>query len=121
MRFKIEKGASKPKVLHCSKCRVRMKKGEVEMQVGEYIYAKLDGFECPKCGKRYLGLHEAKKMDKAMLLAKALSGNFTMERKLSFDGDNFTFRIPKELTKKVSKRKVEITPLGSNEFCAMVE
>ena len=121
VKFEIEKDASKPKVLHCSKCNLKMKKGELEIEIGRDIYVRLGGFECPKCRKRYLGLSEAKKMDKAMLLSKALVGSFKMERKLSFDGDNFTFRIPKEFTKEVSKRKVEIIPLGSNEFCASVE
>ncbi|MBN2142064.1 hypothetical protein JW711_01920 [Candidatus Woesearchaeota archaeon] len=119
--FKIEKDASSPQTAHCARCAVRMRRKELEMQIGEDIFMKLSGFECPKCGKRLLGLEEAKKLDKATLLGKAAEGGFKMTRSLSFDGDNYTFRIPKEFTRDVSKRKVEIVPLGPRGFCAYVE
>ncbi len=60
-------------------------------------------------------------MDKALIFSRALQRDFKMERSLSFDGDNYTFRIPKEFTQHVNKRKIEITPLGAKEFCAVVE
>ncbi len=43
-----------------------------------------------------------------------------MERSLSFDGDNYTFRVPKEFTRKVKKKKIEIIPLGSDQFCGTI-
>ena len=85
------------------------------------VRMKLEGFECPKCNKRYLGLEEARKLDKAMMFNRALNMDFKMERKLSFDGDNYTFRVPKEFTHDIHKRKIEITPLGAKGFCANVE
>lgn len=121
VQFEIEKGAFQPKVLHCSQCHLKMRKTELEIQVDQYLYMRVEGFECLKCKKKYLGLEEAKKLDKALVFRRALQRDFTMERNLSFDGDNYTFRIPKEFTHHVKKRKIEIVPLGAREFCAVVE
>ncbi len=118
--FEIEKGAFEPKELHCSACKKKMKPADMEVQLDDNIYIKLKVFECSSCHKQSLGLEEAKKLDKAMLFRRALSKDFKMERNLSFDGDNYTFRIPKEFTQGVSKRKIEIVPLGAKEFCAVV-
>ena len=91
VKFEIDKDAFRPKVLHCSKCNTRMKKSELEVQVDELIYLKMEGFECSKCKKRHLGLEEAIKLDKAMAFSRALNKDFKMERTLSFDGDNYIF------------------------------
>ncbi|MBU0980022.1 MAG: hypothetical protein KJ709_04420 [Nanoarchaeota archaeon] len=118
--FEIEKEAFRPKILHCSNCNVKMKQKEMEIQVGKDISIRLRGFECPKCSKRYFGLEEAKKLDKAMIMSRLLNDSFKMTRKLSYDGDNYTFRIPKEFTNDVTKKKIEIVPLGNRNFCAYV-
>lgn len=117
----LEKDAFQPSVLHCSVCKIKMEKTELEVQVDQQLYLRLNGFECSQCHKKYVGLDEAKKMDKALIFNRAFQRDFKMERSLSFDGDNYTFRIPKEFTQHVSKRKIEIIPLGAKEFCAMVE
>ena len=117
--FEIEKEAFSPKELYC--CNKKMKKTEMEIQIDKYIYIKLKGFECDKCRKNYLGLDESKKLDNALILSRTVNKDFKITRKLSFDGDNYIFRIPKEFTQGVNKRKVEIIPLGSKEFCAVVE
>ena len=65
--FKIRKGAFKPKTLTCSKCNIKMKKSECEIDIDDIIkdvFMKLRCFECPKCKKRYLGLDEAMKIEK---------------------------------------------------------
>lgn len=121
VKFEIDKDAFRPKVLHCSKCNTRMKKTELEVQVDDKIYLKMEGFECPNCKKKYLGLEEATKLDRAMAFSRALNKDFKMERTLSFDGDNYIFRIPKEFTRQINKRKIEIVPLGAKEFCAVIE
>lgn len=121
VKFEIEKEAFKPKILHCSKCNLKMKKTELDIFINEHIYIKLEGFECPKCNKKYLGLEEAKELDKAMMFNRALNEDFKIERKLSFDGDNYTFRIPKEFTRDIHKRKIEIMPLGAKGFCANIK
>ena len=119
--FEVDKKAFKPRFLRCSKCNLTMKKRELEIQVGEDIIIRIKGFECGKCGRQYLGLEDSKKLDKAMVLGRALKKDFKMTRNLSFDGDNYTFRIPKEFTHDVSKKKIEIVPLGAKEFCAVIE
>jgi len=120
-KFEIDKGAFKPKVLHCSTCKLKMRRTQIDIPVDETLYAVVMAFECPKCHKKYLGLKDAKRLDKAMMFKRAMSKGFKMTRNLSFDGDNYTFRIPKEFTHDVSKRKIEIMPLGAKEFCAVVE
>lgn len=121
VKFKIEKGAFEPKTLTCSKCSIKMKKAEIETNLAGGINIRLSGFECPKCKKRYLGLEEARRLDKALIVSRIMGNGFRMERSLSFDGDNFTFRIPQEFTHDVRKRKIEVMPLGANQFCALIE
>ena len=121
VEFKVEKEAFRPKTLTCSKCNIQMKKSEIEINLEGDISIKVLGFECPKCKKRYLGLEEARKMDKALIVSRIMRNEFKMERSLSFDGDNFTFRVPKEFTYDVKKRKVEVIPLGAKQFCATIE
>lgn len=118
---KISSKAFKPEILHCSLCNKKMKKNLLEVEIDAELYLRLEGFECPQCHKKYLGLEEAKKLDKAFIFKRAIGRDFKMERNLSFDGDNYTFRIPKEFTQQIHKRKIEITPLGATEFCASVE
>ena len=121
VEFKIGNEAFKPKTLTCSKCDIQMKKSEIEINLEGDISIKVLGFECPKCKKRYLGLEEAKKLDKALIISRLVSEDFKMERSLSFDGDNFIFRVPKEFTHDVHKKKVDIIPLGAKQFCALVK
>ena len=93
---------------------------EMEVPIDEHIYIRLQGFESLPCHKKSLGLEEAKKLDKAMLFSRAMNKDYKIERNLSFDGDNYLFRIPKDFTQNMSKKKIEIVPLGAKEFCAVV-
>lgn len=120
VKFKIEKEAFKPSALTCSRCNIKMKKAEMEIDLDNDVNIRLFGFECSKCKKRCLGLEEARKLDKALIVNRIMKNDFKMERSLSFDGDNFTFRVPKEFTHDVNKKKVEIMPLGAKEFCAFI-
>ena len=121
VNFTIKKRAFEPETLRCSKCNQKMRKSDIEMSLEGGVGIKLSGFECPKCRKRYLGLNEARKLDKAVVISRFMKDDFKIERSLSYDGDNFTFRIPKEFTHDVSKRKVEIMPLGAKQFCVSIE
>jgi hypothetical protein len=120
-KFEIDVSAFRPKILHCSACKLKLTKTQMDIPIEDALYAVVMAFECPKCHKKYLGLEDAKRLDRAMLFKRAMSKDFKMTRNLSFDGDNYTFRIPKEFTHDVSKRKIEIIPLGAKEFCAVVE
>ena len=119
--FTIEKEAFALKIVHCSSCKKKMKKHEIEIPLPDALSIRLNGFTCRKCNKQYLGLDEARKLDRALIISRVFQKGFSMKRKLSFDGDNYTFRIPKEFTHDVNKREIEIIPLGTNEFCVTIE
>ena len=117
--LQIDKKAFAPKAMRCSEGRL-MKPALLEITLDMGISLKLKGFTCPHCHEEYLALKESKKLDKATVLNRLMREDFSMERKLSFDGDNYTFRVPKEFTKHVHKRTIEIIPLGAKEFCGRV-
>ncbi len=119
--FEIEKEAFRPKSLICSKCHSKMKRNEIEISIGDSVSVKAFGFECSRCKKRYLGLEESRKLDKGLILSRLLRENFKIERSISFDGDNWTMRIPKEFSQNVQKKKAEIIPLGGKQFCVSIE
>lgn len=120
-QFHIEEGAFQPKTLTCSQCGSKAKKNQIEVVVGNDVSVRANGFECEKCGKQYLGLEEAKKLDKAMIVSRILRNDFKMERAISYDGDNWTMRIPKEFASDIHKKKAEIIPLGARQFCVSIE
>lgn len=111
------KDAFTPKVSYCGTDGAKMKKVNIEMPVSEYIKVSLNIFRCPKCKKERLGLDEAEKLDKALVMSRLISDNhsFSFKRKLSFDGDNYIFRLPSELTKGKRPKEVEVIPLESKE------
>ena len=119
--FKIDKGAFEPEELTRSNCNIKMKKAEIEVNLEGGVNVKASGFECHKCKKKCLGLGEARKLDKALIVSRFMRNDFKLERSLSFDGDNYTFRVPKEFTHDVHKNKIEIMPLGANQFCATIK
>ena len=119
--FKIEKDAYNPKAVICPSCGKSIDKSNIEIEVGNQIYMRISGFYCPVCKKNYLGIEETAKLDKALKISRSFSKGFAMERSLSFDGDNYTFRVPKEFTRKVKRKKIEIIPLGNDQFCGTIE
>ncbi len=120
-QFQIKEGAFQPKTLTCAQCGSKAKKSHIEVIIGSDVSVKATGFECKKCGKQYLGLEEAKKLDKAMIVSRILRNDFRMERAISYDGDNWTMRIPREFAHGVQKQKAEIIPLGAKQFCVSIE
>ena len=72
VKFRIEKGAFRPRTLTCSKCNLRMKKAEIEISLEGGVSLRVLGFECPKCQKRHLGLEEARKLDKALIISRMI-------------------------------------------------
>ena len=120
-QFQIEKGAFQPKTLTCTQCGLKAKKSQIEIAVGNDVSVRANWFECEKCGKQYLGIEEAKKLDRAMIVSRILRNDFKMERTISHDGDNWTMRIPKEFSSGVQKKKAEIMPLGAKQFCVSIE
>jgi hypothetical protein len=114
--FSFGRQAFSPKSVSCGRCGGKLKSKEIEVELEKGLYARLEGFECLKCGNRLLGLAQAEKLDRLMVLSKFSRQGFCMERSLSFDGDNYTLRIPKEFTYLVHDRKIDIVPLSKKEF-----
>ncbi len=108
------KQAFEPKAMYCIKCDKRMQKNKLEIDVGSGIKVDINGFKCLECGKESFGLAEARKLDRALITKKILAKDFIFKRKLSFDGNNYIFRLPQELTQGKHK-EVKILPIESNE------
>lgn len=110
------RNAFAPKIVYCDKCDVKMKKAAIELAVSDYIKVNLSVFRCPKCGEEMIGLDEAKKLDKALVLNRLLAEEYSLgfKRSLSFDGSNYIFRLPSELTRG-KHTEVRIIPLENNE------
>ena len=110
------KHAFAPKVMYCDKCNIKMKKVNAEIPVSAYIKLILNIFRCSRCNEEMIGLDEAKKLDRALVVNRLLSQDhfFSFKRRLSFDGNNYIFRLPSELTKG-KHTEVRIIPLESNE------
>ena len=111
------KDAFSPKAMFCNRDHAKMENATIEMPVSEFIKVKLNIFRCRKCGEEGMGMDEAKKLDRALMLNRLLSKKAVkFKRKLSFDGDNYTFRLPSELTQNLKRKEVEIMPLESREI-----
>ncbi len=121
VEFTLEKNALAPTRAICPRCRKNLKLRDIEAPVDSSISMRVKGFHCPRCGIQFFGLKDGAKLDRARAIAGTLDNKFLLERRLSFDGDNYTFRVPKELTRTVKKRRIHITPLGPNKFLARVE
>lgn len=110
------KDAFAPKVMYCARDKAKMKRVLIEMPVSDFIKVKLNIFRCPRCEEEGMGIDEAKKLDRALMLNRLISKKAVkFKRKLSFDGDNYTFRLPSELTQNLKRKEVEIMPLESRE------
>ena len=117
VKVTFSKKAFAPKVMYCDKDNTKLKSVNIEMSISKFIKVKLNVFRCSKCKEEGMGLDEAKKLDRALLLNRLLEKKaFKFKRKLSFDGDNYTFRLPSELTQNLKSKEVEITPLESGKI-----
>ena len=117
VKVTCRKDAFKPKVMHCSRDNSKMERVLKDMPISENIKVTLNVFKCKKCNEEKLGFDEAKKLDKALMLNRIIEmrGSFSLKRKLSFDGDNYVFRIPNSLTQGRKHKEVEIYPLDDKE------
>jgi len=124
VKFEFEKDAFKDKQLHCDICNIKMKKIKILINIpNTNLKHNLEVYKCPKCNTEYLNGEQAKKFDKALVLAKALSEKgIIFERSLNNDGDNFFFRFPAQLTKGWKRyQKVDINPLTATDFLIRVK
>jgi len=114
------KNAFSPRRMYCEKCSAKMKRASVEMTVSHDVRVGLMVFRCPRCKEEVLDLDEARKLDRALVISRLLSRNaFNFKRRLSHDGHNYIFRLPRELTQGRKYTEVKIVPLEHNE--ALIE
>lgn len=124
VNFTLDKEAFKAKILYCSECNQNTKLIRTEISLPDSsISIKLDVFRCVKCNKEYLNFEEAKKLDKALILSRLMSHDtFKIKKSLSFDGDNYIFRIPAEITKNLGKKpQANLIPLSSKDLMIHLE
>ncbi len=119
VRFTFDKDAFKAKEFHCDTCEKKMDLVSTEMDIpNSPIKVKLKVFKCDKCKKEYLNFEEADKLGKALQVSKFMEDSaYKIRRSLSFDGDNYIFRIPVEMTRNLGKKAyVDMIPLSSKDF-----
>ena len=117
--FDFDKNAFKAKIVHCDNCNKKMNKIATEMDLpNSSLSIKLNVFKCSKCNKEYIDFGEAKKLDKALVLLRLMNyDSYKIKRSLSFDGDNYIFRIPAEMSKNLGKKPfAEMTPISSQDL-----
>ena len=122
--FTFDKDAFKTKEFHCDACNKKMSLVDIEMDLpNSPIKIKLKVFRCGKCGKEYLNFEEADKLGKALQISKFIGdSSYKIRRSLSFDGDNYIFRIPVDMTRNLGKKPyVDMIPLSSKDFILHLE
>ena len=118
-KFTFNKEAFRAKLLHCDNCNKEMKQARIEMKLPDsFLSVRLDVFRCAKCKKEYLNFEEAKKLDRALLISRMMSyDGFKIRKSLSFDGDNYIFRIPVDVTRSLGKNPhADMIPLSSRDL-----
>ncbi len=86
----------------------------------EYTY---EVWECPNCGEEYLDPEQASRLEKFWIIEMLLEDKeITIERSLNYDGKNYFFRFPKDLTQNWNKEgKVKIKVLEPDKFLVEIE
>ena|SRR3989338_1432365 len=116
-KVKFDKNAFFPKSMTCMYDNSRMKVLNKEFQISDDLLTHYRSFKCPKCKREAFGLGDAARLEDAEILKKVLSKTeFSFNRKVSFDGDNYLLRFPKELTKNMKIKEVNIAPIRKNKF-----
>ena len=118
-KFTFDKEAFRAKSMHCDNCNEEMKLSKVEMKLPDsFLRVMLNVFRCAKCKKEYLNFEEARKLDRALLISRMMSyDGFKIRKSLSFDGDNYIFRIPVYVTRSLGKHPhADMIPLSSRDL-----
>lgn len=114
---KIDKQAFRAKKLYCDSCNRKMDEFLLDVEIPDTqltIHAKV--FRCGKCGREYLNGEQAKKIDRALAISKAITKQgFIYERAGNFDGSNIFVRFPAHMIKG-GNVTAEIIPLSPTEF-----
>ncbi len=117
--FKIDKKAFGEHEFIFCECGRKVKKSLVDFQIPDSpMKVKLGIFRCKKCGEEQLDFPNAKLLDKALEMNRLLSEkSYSMDRNLSFDGDNFILRVPNTFTKGLGKKaSANLKPISNDSF-----
>ena len=118
-KFTFGKEAFRAKLLHCDICNRTLKQTNTEMTLPDsFLSVRLKIFKCVKCNKDYLNFEEARKLDRALIISRLMKyDSYKIRKSLSFDGDNYIFRIPVDITRSLGKNPhADIVPLSSREL-----
>lgn len=119
VHFIFDKDAFRAKEMHCDTCQKMMDLANMDIAIPNTpIIVRLKAFKCDKCKKEYLNFEEADKLGKALQISKLMGSQaYKITRSLSFDGDNYIFRIPVEMARNLGKKPhVDMIPLSSQDF-----
>ena len=120
VKVTFDKDAFKsPKEMHCGSCGSMIKKTRAEIEIpNSPLCVKLNVFRCNKCNKEYLDFEEAEKLDKALAMARLMKhDSYKIRKALSYDGDNYIFRIPVDIARNLGKKpSADMIPLSSTDF-----
>ena len=122
--FTFGEEAFRAKLLHCDNCNKPLKQIDTEMNLPDsFLSVRLKVFRCAKCDKEYLNFEEARKLDKALLLSRLMRyDGYKIRKSLSFDGDNYIFRIPVDITRNLGKNPhADLIPLSSKELLIHID
>lgn len=117
--FTFGKEAFRAKSLYCDRCSKKMNIVKIEMDFPDSSMSlKIDVFKCDSCKKEYLNFEEAKKLDKALIISRLMSEDrYRIKKSLSFDGNNYIFRIPVDIARNLGKNpNVEMVPISSKDI-----
>jgi len=117
INFELDGEAFNSKELHCSNCNEKMEKVSLDVDIPDTsLSIHLDAFHCNKCGKEYLSGEQADKLDRALILTKAITRKGVVyERASNFDGSNIFVRFPAQMIKG-RDIKAEIIPISPMEY-----
>lgn len=118
-KFTFGKEAFKAKSLYCDECNSKMNQEVMEIEIpNSSLSIKLNAFRCIKCKKEYLNFEEAKKLDRVFILSRLMNAeSYKIRKSLSFDGDNYIFRIPVTMARKLGKKPyADMVPLSSKDL-----
>ena len=124
VRFTFGKNAFRAEKMYCDICKKRMRlEQKVTALPDSFLSVRLNVFRCGKCGAEYLNFEEAKKLGQALALSRAMrQEGYKIRKSLSFDGDNYIFRIPADITRTLGKHAhADMIPLSSRDLLIHLE
>ena len=124
VRFTFHKDAFRAKEMYCDGCSKKMHLEQAVITLPDgFLSITLNVFKCSKCRKEYLNFEEARKLGHALALSRAMrQEGYKIRKSLSFDGDNYVFRIPADMARTLGKRPhADMIPLSSKDLLIHLE